>query len=129
MLLNIPVGMFDYNTLAENFKDIFWNSGITSLPTDLFRYNINATTFEYSFYSCDDLVTVPDELFRYTTLIDNFGNTFENCGSLAGTVTGAGELYTWMASHNPSVTIDCFTGATTIPDYNSIPAAWGGGGA
>ena len=154
-ITSIPIDLFRYNIKAYAFGGIFGSCDITSIPVDLFRYNILATRFDTSFYGCDllnsipvdlfryntvvtnffrtfgwctNLYDVPDNLFEYNTIVDNFSRTFENNNSLSGTVTGTGELYDWMQSHNPSTTDNCFTDCDGIQDWDLIPSAWGGGG-
>jgi hypothetical protein len=62
-------------------------TSLTSIPTDLFRYNTSVTTngFYYTFYSCTSLTSIPTDLFRYNTSVttNGFNQTFSQCGSLA----------------------------------------------
>jgi len=61
---------------------MFSNSGITTLPVDIFRYNILCDSFEGTFQGAELLETVPANLFKYNTLCTNFFTTFSGCNKL-----------------------------------------------
>jgi len=51
---------------------------------------------------------------------------FSGCSNM----TGDGTAFVDQAeTHGVTTHSNCFAGCTSLPDYNSIPAAWGGGGA
>ena len=52
---------------------------MSSLPTDLFRYNTAATSFRIAFYNCSDLTAIPSGLFYYNAAAIDFRNTFNGC--------------------------------------------------
>jgi hypothetical protein len=71
-----------------NFRDSFSNcTGITAIPTDLFRYNTAVSTsgFNMTFRDCASITEIPTDLFRYNTLVstNGFERTFFGCSSLA----------------------------------------------
>ncbi|RLD64457.1 MAG: hypothetical protein DRJ01_00525 [Bacteroidetes bacterium] len=127
-LTSLPADLFDDCTAAIEFDYCFQNNNIRTIPDNLFDSCTLATEFNYCFGGCSDLYDVPDELFRYTTSADNFEDCFGYCTVLSGSVTGTGELQTWMASHSPSAAWRCFQGCTGIQDWDLIPVTWGGGG-
>jgi hypothetical protein len=57
----------------------------------------------------------------------NFESCFQNVGTNSATPGTAPRL--WEFYHTAGLrTTNCFTGATTLTNYNNIPSAWGGGG-
>ena len=82
-ITTIPTDIFDYSPNATTFTDSF--SGITTIttvPTGLFDNVPNATTFASCFFACTGLITVPSTLFDTNTLAINFSSTFRNCRAL-----------------------------------------------
>ena len=70
-----------------NFSFTFYGcTGLTSLPTDLFRYNTAVSTsgFRQTFQGCTGLTSLPTDLFRYNTAVstEGFYSTFYGCGKL-----------------------------------------------
>ena len=57
-------------------------TSLTSLPTDLFRYNTAVTDFSYTFINCTSLTTLPTDLFMYNTAVTTFNYTFNSCYKL-----------------------------------------------
>ena len=69
----------------SNFQSTFHScTGITSLPTDLFRYNTAVSTygFQYTFYGCAGLTSLPGALFQYNIACTSFNNVFRYCNKL-----------------------------------------------
>jgi hypothetical protein len=80
---SIPSDIFYYSVNATNFTDVFSaNTSLTSIPTGLFDYNINATIFASAFNGCINLATVPSTLFDTNINAVNFSSTFRACRSI-----------------------------------------------
>ena len=82
-ITTIPTDIFDYSPNATTFTDSF--SGITTIttvPTGLFDNVPLATTFASCFFACTGLITVSSTLFDTNTLAINFSSTFRNCRAL-----------------------------------------------
>ena len=103
-----------------NFSFTFYGcTGLTSLPTDLFRYNTAVSTsgFFQTFYGCTGLTSLPTDLFRYNTAVSTWGfrATFDGC-------TGLTVLPTDLFRYNTAVSTSGFyyifngcTGLTSLP--------------
>ena len=51
-LKNVDVSSFDTSSVGD-MNSIFYNcSSLQTIPTDLFKYNINVTTFNQTFINC-----------------------------------------------------------------------------
>ena len=75
-----------------NFSSTFYGcSSLTSIPTDLFRYNTAVSTsgFNSTFAGCSKITSIPTDLFRYNTAVSTSGfqSTFYNCSSLTSIPT------------------------------------------
>jgi hypothetical protein len=92
-IVSIPSGLFGTATTgpkgaANSFTYTFYNCTLlTTIATDLFYYNINATTFGYCFGLCTSLVTVPSTLFKLgpdptNSVTNDFNNVFNTCSKL-----------------------------------------------
>lgn len=57
-------------------------SSLTSIPSNLFANNPNATNFRECFKSCSSLTSVPEGLFDNNPNVTDFGYCFMNCYSL-----------------------------------------------
>ena len=78
--------------LTDGFYRTFTNcSALTSIPTDLFRYNtaISSNGFYETFFGCSALTTIPIDLFRYNTAVSSNGfyATFSGCSALTSVPT------------------------------------------
>jgi hypothetical protein len=83
-LSSIPSDLFKYNTGATSFFSCFEDcSGLSSIPSDLFRYNTGATSFFFCFSGCSGLSSIPSDLFRYNTGVTSFGSCFQLCSGLS----------------------------------------------
>jgi hypothetical protein len=150
----IPSGLFDASTGITSFALAFKNrSGLTSIPSDLFDKQTGILSFGECFRGCAGITTYPSGLMTSqssaTTLVrmfngctgmsgsigsgeyDNLDGTttdvsimFSGCGSLTG---NSYDFWNW--STPPTSTSSCYTACTSLTDYASIPAAYGGGGA
>ena len=89
-----------------NFSFTFYGcTGLTSLPTDLFRYNTAVSTsgFFQTFYGCTGLTVLPTDLFRYNTAVSTSGfyYIFNGC-------TGLTSLPTDLFRYNTAVSTEGF---------------------
>jgi hypothetical protein len=79
----IPSDIFDYSPNATTFTDTFSSMlSLTSVPTGLFDNVTNATTFASCFSACNALTSVPSTLFDQNANVVNFSGTFRNCRAL-----------------------------------------------
>ncbi|HKM13183.1 MAG TPA: hypothetical protein PL115_06190 [Bacteroidales bacterium] len=82
-LTSIPTELFKYNTQADNFNRCFAKcSELTSLPAELFKYNTQAQNFMLCFGDCNGLTSIPADLFRYNTQAEIFSSCFVKCSGL-----------------------------------------------
>lgn len=82
-LTTIPSDIFDYSINATNFTDVFSaNTSLTTIPTGLFDNNVNAVTFASAFFACTNLSSYPSTLFDTNINVVNFSSTFRACRSL-----------------------------------------------
>lgn len=81
-ITSIPTGLFEFATNATTFVDAFTLTAITSVPNNLFDNCTNVTTFASTFSGCTSLTTVPDGLFSNNVDVISFSGTFRNCISL-----------------------------------------------
>jgi hypothetical protein len=113
-------------------------TGLTSLPTDLFRYNTAVSTsgFYRTFYGCNNLQLNPwifyasgEESTRFASPVpaQNFTECFKLTGAFGGIKGTAPAL--WDCAFNGTPTKNnCFAGhsAASVDNYGDIPTAWGG---
>jgi hypothetical protein len=80
---SIPSDLFLYSPNATTFSNTFSSIlTLTSVPTGLFDSVPNATTFASCFFGCTSLTSVPSTLFDQNTTAVNFSGTFYNCRAL-----------------------------------------------
>lgn len=83
----IGEGLFD--DAGENVKVFyatFSGTAIKEIPKDLFKYNVNVTTFYRIFDACGQLEEIPDGLFSTNINATNFSNAFYNCKKIKGKI-------------------------------------------
>lgn len=56
-------------------------AGVTSIPADFFKYNINLPQAEYVFQDCANITTIPAGLFDTNVNIVSFASCFRNCNN------------------------------------------------
>lgn len=79
----IPSDIFDYSPNATTFTDTFSSiTTLTTVPSGLFDAVTSATTFASCFFGCTALTSVPSTLFDLNVTAVNFSGTFRNCRSL-----------------------------------------------
>ena len=94
---SIPSDLFDYSPNATTFSNTFSSIlTLTSVPNGLFNNVPNATTFASCFFGCTSLTSVPSTLFDQNTTAVNFSGTFYNCRALTNVL---------QFTYNTSVTI------------------------
>ena len=88
-ITSIPEELFKNNLNITSFTRIFYNcTGLTSIPEGLFKNNINATNFEYAFIGCTGLTSIPEGLFKNNVNAINFENIFASCTGLTSIPEG-----------------------------------------
>ena len=100
----------------SNFSSTFYGcTGLTSLPTDLFRYNtaVSSSGFYATFYNCTSLTSIPTDLFRYNTAVSSSGfyRTFQNCTGLTSLPT---DLFRYNTAVSSSGFYRTFHGCTKL---------------
>ena len=97
-------------------------TGLTgSIPTDLFRYNTQVSTygFNQTFYGCTGLTgSIPTDLFRYNTAVstNGFYLTFYGCTGLTGSIpTDLFRYNTAVSTNGFYATFYGCTGLTSAP--------------
>ena len=114
-LATIPTDLFRYNTQATSFEGCFsFCSQLTSIPADLFKYNTQATSFEGCFKFCPTLTSIPSNLFKNNVQANSFSNCFKNCKGLTAIPA---DLFKYNALVNDFNS--CFQNCNLISD---IPA-------
>jgi len=85
LITAIPNGMFDTCPNIINFTQTFYgcnNVALTTIPTDLFKYNVSATIFSNTFAACVNITSIPVDLFRYNTAVYDFTGTFSGLSKI-----------------------------------------------
>ena len=137
----------------SSFGNSFRFSGINAVPIDIFRYNVNAGTFQATFSYCLDLAgsSLPENLFYYNPLVTNYRDTFFNVrdfilpavifdlGNLSivtsfrGFMRSSSITYSYTGTIQPiwdyalsADHIDTFLNQVDIDNYVDIPFDWKG---
>ena len=128
-ITSIPSDIFDYSPNATTFTDSFSSiTTITTVPTGLFNNVPNATTFASCFFACTGLTTIPSTLFDTNTLVVNFSSTFRNCRALTNVLqfTFNNNVTIFNNIYNMSSTANALTGtAPTLWTRNPTPSGTG----
>ena len=127
----IPSSLFTLNTVASLMEGVFSGcTSLTTIPPTLFTTNTQITKASYAFECCTSLTSIPHTLFDpciASGKLNELKYTFHNCTSL----TGDGPDW-WFNCTGPDYyppPIDgymCFSGDTTLSNYENIPTYWGG---
>lgn len=131
-LTDIPNTLFTNVTVVGDymFDKMFYGSGVTSLPDNLFAGITEATTglFTQAFRECSSLRTIgnilpdlvgPEKLPNYV-----FYNTFTKNTSLENTLrVGPDGLELWDMWPSAS-SMGTYTSDTQLPNYSDIPTRW-----
>jgi hypothetical protein len=123
----IPSDIFDYSPNATTFTDTFsQNPILTTVPSGLFDNVVGATTFASCFFACTGITSVPSTLFDLNTSVVNFSSTFRNCLSLTNVLqfTYNTSVTIFNNVYNMSTTSNALTG--TAPEiWNRTPTPSG----
>ena len=123
-LTTVPATLFSTMAVTadmENmFDDTFYNSGLTTVPANLFNHiTVGASNlFRHTFRGAA-ITSIPNNLFSHVTTgaTDLFNGTFENCASLSAIPSGLFDSITTNIS--TGMFKSTFKGCTTI---TSIPS-------
>jgi len=128
----IPDNLFDLSsaglTTNSAFAYAFQNTGITTVPADLFKYAVNASTsaFLRTFGDNANLTTLPDYLFKYNTSAVSWQACFVNCPKLQQNewlFYASGEETTRFLNQSP-VFRSCFSRTTFTGTQGKAPELW-----
>jgi len=126
-ITSVPSDIFDYSPNATTFTDTFSSiTTLTTVPTGLFDSVTSATTFASCFFGCIALTSVPSTLFDTNTNVVNFSGTFRNCRSLTNVLqfTFNTGVTIFNNIYNMSSTTNSLTG--TAPElWNRTPTPSG----
>lgn len=125
-LTSIPSDLFAYSTNATTFTDTFTNTPITSIPTGVFDENIVATNFAACFSTCTSLSTVPSTLFDLNINAISFASTFRNCYAVTQPLqfTYNTSVSTFTNVYNMATTANAMAG-TAPALWNRVPTPFG----
>lgn len=86
-ITSVPSNLYKYNTGMTTLNNAFINCySITNIPEGLFKYNQNLTSI-YGLFSNSQITTIPENLFKNNTKATVFSGTFQGC-SLIKTIPG-----------------------------------------
>ncbi len=114
---------------VKNLEYLFYYNPIAEIPSDLFKYCVDVTDFEFCFWGCSKLQLRTD-IFDFANFLNknmNFGKCFYR-SSFTGVQGTAPAL--WEADYGTGtpITTGCFGGdgnsATSLTNYADIPAEW-----
>ena len=115
----------------NSFKDLayvtFKESGIQSIPDNMFLNCTKIKSFNSCFEYCNNLTTIGKGVFDGCTNVENYRHTFLYCESLTGK---APEL--WLTGNNSEENdyrgnpdgSNCFFGCRGLDNYDEIPDYW-----
>jgi hypothetical protein len=125
-ITSIPSDIFDYSPNATTFTDTFSSiTTITTVPNGLFNNVPLATTFASCFFACTNLTTVPSTLFDLNVNVVNFSATFRNCQALTNVLQFTNNTIVTIFNnvYNMSSTSNALTGtAPELWNRSPIPA-------
>ena len=112
-ITSVPSDIFAYSPNATTFTDTFSSvTSISTVPSGLFDSNTAATTFASCFFGCSGLTSVPSTLFDLNVNVVNFSGTFRNCRSLTNVLqfTYNTQVTIFNNLYNMSSTANALTG-------------------
>ena len=112
-LTEIPEWLFSKKITSTKMSKFGVNNSIVSIPEGLFKNNVNATSFEYTFYGCTGLTSIPEGLFKNNVNVTNFDSVFSNCSGLTNIPEGLFKNNVNVTNFD-SVFSNC-SGLTNIP--------------
>ena len=81
-MTEIPEWLFSKKKTSTKMSKFHYCSGITSIPEDLFKNNVNVTDFYRAFYGCTGLTSISEDLFKNNVKAENFNFAFSSCYAL-----------------------------------------------
>ena len=82
-LTTIPEDLFKWQVNIEDFSEIFeYCKGIRTIPENLFKHNTKAKKFRGTFSGFESITEIPENLFRHNIVAKDFENTFVNCKNI-----------------------------------------------
>ena len=87
-MTEIPEWLFSKKKTSTKMSKFHYCSGITSIPEDLFKNNVNVTNFYRAFNGCTGLTSIPEGLFKNNVNVTNFNRAFEDCKGLTSIPEG-----------------------------------------
>ena len=60
----IPEWLFSKKVTNQKMSRFIDCERITSIPENLFKHNVNATSFDFTFSACRGLTSIPENLFK-----------------------------------------------------------------
>ncbi|MBD5391912.1 hypothetical protein HDR66_03860 [bacterium] len=131
---SIPAGLFAKisGSASYMFNSTFqYCSSLQSIPSGLFSgvTTTNSGLFSYTFQGCTGLKSIPSNLFENLSGAMEAGmlkNMFYGCTSLTGESAKIGTqfLYKKWPDATTAQVGGCYSGATGLTDYSSIPTNW-----
>lgn len=82
-LTSLPNDLFKYNINATSFSSALSGTNLSALPSGLFQYNLAITSFSCAFEDNVNLTTLPSGLFSTNTLVTSVPAIFRNCTQLS----------------------------------------------
>ena len=126
-ITSIPSDIFLFSPNATSFNSTFSSiPTITSVPTGLFDNVLLATSFASCFFACSALTSVPSTLFDLNVNVTTFSGTFRNCRVLTNVLqfTNNINVTTFTNLYNMSSTTNALVG--TAPElWNRTPTPAG----
>ena len=111
------------------FEQTFSNSGLTSIPADLFA-GISGAPAERMFFNTfnnTNITSIPENLFSGISgpaAESMFYRTFYSCTSLTGPSARTNGQYLYEIWPDVSSYMSTYRGATGLSDYAQIPSSW-----
>ena len=111
-ITSIPSDLFAYSPNATTFTDTFSSTPITTIPSGLFTESTLATTFASCFFNCTSLTSAPSDLFDACPSVTSFSATFRNCRALTNVLqfTNNQNVSTFNNVYNMSSTTNALSG-------------------
>ena len=124
-ITSIPSDIFDYSPNATTFTDCFSSiTTLSSVPSGLFDNVPNASTFANAFLGCSALTSIPSTIFDQNINVISFAGTFRNCLALTNVLqfTYNTAVTVFTNVYNMGTTANALTGtAPTIWSRSPIP--------
>ena len=124
-ITSIPSDIFDYSPNATTFTDCFSSiTTLSSVPSGLFDNVPNASTFANAFLGCSALTSIPSTIFDQNINVLSFAGTFRNCLALTNVLqfTFNTAVTVFTNVYNMGTTANALTGtAPTIWSRSPIP--------